>query len=796
MQITSRSGLRCALLATASAATLFTASGARAQDTAETASEPQQQTTNDAAMREIIVTAQFRSQKLQDTPLSITAVDAALLEARNQTDLSQVAGQAPNVQLTEMGGAFGSSMAVYIRGIGQYDFNPAYEPGVGMYIDDVYYATLTGNIMDLLDLERVEILRGPQGTLTGRNSIGGAIKMFSVKPEPGSSGKVDVVYGARERIDLRASMNFALTDNLYARVAGVYKHQNGYVDQLDYGCVNPDNELGITGNPSTPANCVVDKLGERNYAGVRGSLRFNPTDSFDWIVTGDYTWENRTAAAGVITENNTDLTGADFRCGKFCTYASWYLPAGGQAGQAYYMPNSVKFWGWGVSSDMSVNLSDSINVKSITAYREYQQTYGTDDDYTPNPNIGGGGFNDLTFRFFSQELRVNAELGDFADLTVGGYYSDQKSVYFTRQDIRYIGMGNPALFLQFQGDDPVRADSKAVFGTVILHPTPNLNVTGGLRYTKEHKDYTFVRKAWDGGPLVDIFGVGALDGSVAEYDGDRVDYRISVDYRFSDEVLAYATISTGFKGGGVTARPFTQSQAVNGTFDPETLTAYEVGVKTDLLGRTLRMNLSGFYNDYKNMQLPIADCAILDGFPPGEDPFPCAAISNAGDGEMYGIEFELQASPIYGLDIDATVSWIEGNWKRIGPMVGNNIRLEDPLTTPNWRGSFGIQYRGELGDNAGTITPRFDIAYTGKQGMGRLPGSSELDFNPARAIANARVTWRNADEDLAISFEVQNLFDKYYYLPIRFAALYASAGTTYSNVGRPREWAFTVQKKF
>ena len=792
--------LRRALLLSVSCGAAITAAPAFAQDQGapqgQGAAQGQASEERAPTMGEIIVTAQFRTQKLQDTPLSITAVDAALLEARNQTDISQIAAQAPNVQLTEMGGAFGSSMAVYIRGIGQYDFNPAYEPGVGMYVDDVYYATLTGNVLDLLDLERVEVLRGPQGTLTGRNSIGGAIKMFSARPVPEDSAKVDAVYGSRQRTDLRASMNFGLTDTLYARVAGVYKHQNGYVDQVDYGCANPDNPLGIAGNPSTPASCVVDKLGERNYGGLRGSLRFNPVDAIDWIVTGDYTYEKRTAAAGVLTQNDTTKTdGVDFVCGRFCTYASWYLPAGGQAEQAYYMPNTVKFTGWGVSSDLSVDLSDDFNVKSITAYREYRQIYGTDDDYTPNPNIGGGGFNDLTFRFFSQELRLNAKIGDLADLTVGGYYSDQKSVYFTRQDIRYIGHGLEALFLQFQGDDPIRANSKAVFGTVILHPAPDLNITGGIRYTKEHKDYTFVRKAWNGGVLTDIFGVGALDGTVANYDGDRVDYRISVDYRFSPEVLAYATMSTGFKGGGVTARPFTENQAINGTFDPETLTAYEIGIKSDLLGRRLRLNLSGFYNDYKNIQLPLADCAILDGFAPGTDPFPCAAIGNAGDGKMYGAELELAANPVDGLDIDASLSWIDGEWKRIGASVGNSIRIGDPITTPNWRASFGIQYRADLG-TSGSITPRFDLAYTGKQSLGRLPGSSTLDYNPSRVIGNARLTWRNEDENLSISLEVQNLFDKYYLLPIRFAALYASAGTTYSNVGRPREWAVSVQKKF
>jgi len=756
---------------------------------------PQAEAADEGGVGDIVVTAQFRSQRLQDTPLSITAVNADMLAARNQTDVSQIAAQAPNVQLTQMGGAFGSSMAVYVRGIGQYDFNPAYEPGVGMYVDDVYYATLTGSVMDLLDLDRVEVLRGPQGTLTGRNSIGGAIKLFSKKPNATDGGYVEAVYGSRDRIDLRGSANFALTDTLFARVAGVYKRQDGYVDQVDYGCANPGNALGITGNASTPDNCVVDRLGERNYAGLRGSLRYNPNDQFDWTITGDYTYENRTYAAGVLTVDDVSKTGGvDFTCGRWCTYADWYMPAGGQAGQAYYMPNTVKFKGWGVSSNMTYEFSDSLNIQSITAYRHYRQTWGTDDDYTPYTPITGGGFNDLTFRFFSQELRLNGKVGDIAEWTLGGYYNDQKSVYFTRQDIRYIVQNVPAFYLQFTGNDPINADSKAVFGTVILHPTPDFNVTAGLRYTDEHKDYTFVRKSWDGSPLLDAFGVGALDGSEANYDGDRLDWRISVDYRFSPEVLAYATVSTGFKGGGVTARPFTATQATNGTFDPETLTAYEAGIKTDLLDRRLRLNISGFYNNYKNIQLPISDCSLLDGFEPGTDPFPCAAIQNAGDGRMWGAEAELSASPVDGLDIDGSLSWIDGEWKRISSQV-TSIGLDDPITTPNWRWSLGAQYRADLGAN-GSITPRIDLAYTGKQSLGRLTIDRSLDYNKGYVLGNARLTWQNSDEDLSVSFEVQNLFKKYYTLPLRFSALYASAGTVYSTVGRPREWAVTVRKTF
>ena len=760
---------RTALALTASVCALGAAAPAFAQEAAD-----------EEVAGEIIVTAQFREQKLQDTPLSITAVDSALLESRSQTDLSQIAKQAPNVTLNAMGGAYGSSLGASIRGIGQFDFNPAYEPGVGMYVDDVYYATLTGGIFDLLDLERVEVLRGPQGTLTGRNSIGGAIKLFSKKPTNENTGMVSAAYGSRQRMDLRASANFVLSDGLYARISGVYKKQDGYVKQLDYGCANPGNAAGLTTFPGTQSNCVMSKLGEINYSGVRGSLRYNPGDNFDLVVTADYTHEDRANAAEVVTQTNAATTAAI--CGKFCNYASFYLPAGGQVGQGYFMPNTTKFDGWGVSANMTVGLSDSLNVQSITAYRDYRQIWGTDDDYTPFAGKGAGGYNDLSFWFFSQELRLNGEIGDNVNFTLGGFYSDQRSVYFTRQDIRYIA---PGLNFQFMGNDPVNADSKAAFASIEFRPTEALTINGGLRYTDEHKDYTFVRKNYDG--AVSTF-LGALDGVKATYDGNKLDWRVAANYRFSPAVMAYASASTGFKGGGVTARPFDAAQALNGSFDPETVVAYEIGVKTDLLDRKLRLNLSAFYNDYKDIQLPLISCASLGSLAP------CGARQNAGNGVIKGLEAEINLSPVEGFDIDASISHLTGHWKNIDPRVGNAILLSDPIVSPNWKWSLGAQYKADLG-TAGSLTPRFDISNTGKSSAGRIAAGGAIDYYSAYTLANARLTWRNPDEDLSVSLEVQNLFDKYY-TPFRFAAVYAFSGTIYSQVGRPREWAVHVSKKF
>ncbi len=246
-----------------------------------------------------------------------------MLESRSQTDISQVANQAPSVTLKPQGAAYGPSLGANIRGVGQFDFNPALEPGVGFYVDDVYYATLTGSILDLLDLDRVEVLRGPQGTLSGRNSIGGAVKLFSKKPEGTNSGTITAAYGSRNRIDLRASADFNLAPGIDARIAGVVKKQEGYVDRLDFGCLYPAGgsatftpAFATASNPTrapmlmnpaggVPAqtndkNCLVGKEGEVGFVALRSQLRLRPSDTIDINIIADYTDDDRTAAGSVL----------------------------------------------------------------------------------------------------------------------------------------------------------------------------------------------------------------------------------------------------------------------------------------------------------------------------------------------------------------------------------------------------------------------------------------------------------------------------------------------------------------
>jgi iron complex outermembrane receptor protein len=779
------------------------AAPAMAQDEAP---EAEAAGTDETAGNVITVTAQFREQALQDTPLAITAVNSEMLEARSQTNIAEITAQAPSVTLKPQGAAFGPSLGASIRGVGQYDFNPALEPGVGLYVDDVYYATLTGAIFDLLDVDRVEVLRGPQGTLAGKNSIGGAVKLYSKRPTGDGSGSISGTYGSRNRIDLRASADFGLTEELAMRVAGVAKKQEGYVDRLDFGCVNPPGSavnpaVGGVQPTTTAGNCRVARDGEVDYLAGRVQLRYRPSDRIDVNVIGDYTHDDRNPAGGVLlfanNPTNPNIRGnatavpydSRFICGQYCNYASYFSPAGAwQTPPVAGFPlletrgeGRTKFNGWGLSGQVDVDLTDNLQLQSITSYREYALQFTNDDDYSPLSV--GNGLSELDYWGFTQELRLNGTLLDDAvNWTLGAFYLDQRSTYATFQDIRYAPIP-----LQFQGDDPVNADTKAVFAAVSWEIVENLTFNGGLRYTDEHKDYTFSRRNRDGS--LNAF-LGALDGVTGEFDGDKIDWRANLQYRLSDELMTYAQVSTGFKGGGINPRPFNPAQVQ--PFGPETLTAYELGFKSDLFGRLVRLNGAAFFSDYKGIQLTLLSCPQFGG------PGPCALPQNAGDAEIKGLELETTIDPGNGLLIDAAMSYLDFDYTAINPQAGGptapaGVQLGMvPPYTPKWKWAVGIQYEIDLG-NSGSITPRADANHQSEIFSNAVNKPSNLI--EGYTLANARLTWRNEDEDLEVALSVTNLFDKYYLLT-SFDLTGAGAGFVAGQPGRPREWAVSVKKTF
>ena len=811
----------------------------------------------DGRTEEIIVTAQFREENLQDIPLAVTAVTGAMIEARSQTNLADLTAQAPSVVLKPATPAYGPSITAAIRGMGQIDFNPAYEPGVGIYIDDVYYPRLIGANFDLLDLERIEILRGPQGTLTGRNSEGGAIRFISRRPNGADGGYIAATYGSRDRIGLRGAAGFTIAKNLFARVSGTVADQDGYVKQIDFGCAHPGQGVAAT---RAAGKCTVSKFGDVGYKAVKGIVRWAPSDRIDAMISADYANDKRRNSAEVLLYgkniNPNVQAGAGvpldsrFICGRFCNFATDGQPAAafvagaipalnGFPLAATAIDNEMEYSSWGLSGRIAFDLADAAKLTSISAYREWKSRFSQDADLSP-ARVGNGA-NALDSKYWSQELRLNAKLADWVDLTLGGFYSHEKTTYFTKQDVRYVAVGSasgpppfplPLFPLQFIGDDPVKVVSKALFGTVIVKPVAALTLTGGLRYTREAKDYTFFRYNYDGAtinafldPVGAACGIGfsgvdtgdcnhngnsievlqALSGTTARFRGSRWDYRASLDYRFNPEILAYATVSTGFKGGGIGPRPFNAAQAR--PFGPEKLTAFEVGFKTDLFDRRLRFNVAAYYNRFKDAQLTLQSCPQFGG------PGPCALPQNAGNADVKGIEAEIFFRPLEGLQIDASGSLLDWDWKCVDPRVlglpgtgqcDASKALVDRLSSPprgvskhQW--SIGAEYRIDLA-GAGSLTPRIDVSHQGKLlGTATVPaaGSPSALFSTVDSytMTNVRLTWRNADRDLEASLEVSNLFDRYYFLG-KFDLTSAGAGTISGLPGRPREWAVTVKKTF
>ena len=819
----------------------------------------------DDELQEVVVTAQFREQRLQDTPLAITAVNAEMLEARGQTSIAQVAAQAPNVSLRPQAQGGGVGLIAFIRGVGQVDFNYALDPGVGVYVDDVYIPTLSSSLLELIDLDRIEILRGPQGTLAGKNSIGGAIKLFSAKPRGDDSGLFRVGYGKFNELSMRGMADVKINDQLALRVSGMSRGRDGYVGMLDYGQTHPNSNVPQNTTRGR-GNSDYATMGGQDMLAGRAALRWTPSDALEVNVSYDYTRERDEAipvvviAAGAIAPGGTVFnprsTGAASSLSAFPppTYANpWlrgkngaavpltcaFVPAGpyscdtgattylgfdprfvsysnfmdamAPTTQAPYKPYFAlpvtTFNGSGVHGTLNYQLSDNLEFAYIGSYREYNSKFGQDQDGTPLPVAQLD--NELNHHAFTSEVRLNFKSGSgFLEGTVGGFYLDQQGTYTARVDLNYVA---PATIDFLHGPDTTPSKTKAVFGTATVHATDALSITGGVRYTKDEKDYTYYRSNPDSSipnpapgacalftqPNCLLAGIYGITGS---FRGDRTDWRLVADYRFNPDFLAYASVSTGFKGGGVNPRPFVADQRL--PFDPETLTTYEAGFKSDWLDRRVRLNGAVFLNKYKDIILGKTLC------PESVLPTPCLRPANIGESDVKGAELEATIHATDGLSFDASISYLDFEytspstqgyldgtiiWQ--GGIVGGTALGGIPKTgitpyTPELSYSVGGQY--DYNTSRGTFSVRLDGAYQGK-----LYTNAENSFwskVDSHFLANARVGWADPEDKWKASLEVQNLFDKYYFQSV--SDVTTSLGVVTGVPGLPRTWLVSVERKF
>lgn len=779
------------VMGAASLLALGAATAARAQDAADNSAQPAaassaqpvSQSDDGDALKEIVVTAQFRSENLQRTPLAITALSGAALEARSITNITDVGRTAPSVTLRLGSSGYGKSTQAYIRGIGQTDYNFALEPAVGFYVDDVYHASLFGSTFDLLDLERVEILRGPQGTLFGKNSIGGAVRIVSKKPSNNLEGSLEGTYGSYNRIDVRGMLNLPIIDDVLAlRVSAATKNRDGYVDRIDFACANPA-QAGNLKPVMTNGKCKVGTLGGESVRAGRAALRFTPSPALEVNLTAEIIRDNsegaadslvtiKTATAGIVNYNNNVLVPTygipyDQRFlppNPYVTYASYDNKTLGVQVPAVNTLHSQSY-----SGDIEWKLADSLKIKSITAWQRFSGRFTQDAANTPLPITLTD--NQVYLSQFTQEIRLLGNIGSLLDWTAGGFYFKSHS-----------GIGGfvaiSASGIAFDQNDTQVSENKSAYLHGVMH-LGRVNVTAGVRYSDESKSYTFDRT--NEPAKTPFFPGGAFTSPASAY--SRWDYKLGVDYQVTDQIMAYGQYSTGYKGGGINPRPFTPAAAV--PFGPEKLGAYELGLKTQLFDRRLRFNLATYHSIYTNLQLS------ANGF--DNNGTPSIVIANVGRAHIDGIEAELQFQPVRNLLIDGSASYTHFKIKDLGTAAGVSggptLSSKAPAT-PTWKYNAGIQYTFDLGD-FGSLSPRFDIYYQSK--IYAEYTNDPVAAQDGYAVSNAKLTYTAPTGGWSGSVGVTNLFNKFYYVN-KFiqAGSYIYTG----QPSRPREWYLTIRKSF
>ncbi|MFB0613932.1 TonB-dependent receptor [Aurantiacibacter poecillastricola] len=852
------------LWASASAVMAFVASPALAQAAGE--DDEQGSQNRSSGVSDIVVTATRRETNLQDTPIAITAVSSETLTAQSIENTAELSRVVPNASFELAQGAFGPGLTAFIRGIGQSDSNLAGEPGVAFYIDDVYYPLVFGSMFDLLDLERVEVLRGPQGTLFGRNSLAGAVNLVSRTPDLGEAyGSVEVTVGSYERRELRASANVPLGDTLALSVAGLSKDRRGYQERLDFRCEQirrgtpelagdfPFSDINLANDQlqGTLDDCVIGHLGGEEVRAFRGQLYWEPSDRFDVTISADYLKDRSDNAMDYILEIDpgvgrtnpnvaalydqyTPAGGPTFALDDrfvtgdpYQTYANFadLVPAGGTVpGSALY--NGSPFRGgiinppiapidsWGLSGKINVELADDIELITILGYRDFEAVFSYDPDGTP---LAFENFrNDVFQEHYSIETRLVGSRG-WVDWVAGLFYFNGEGTQ------RFTGTSSLRNYVRYT-DNIYESESKAAYLNVTLSPFERLSLTLGGRYSDETKlvDNFNAVDATDANSTELVFEPNSAILFNLDLGTERFDWKVGLDYELNSDVMVYASAATGFRLPGFNSRPLQPSQVAQIPGD-ETL-SYELGVKADLFERMLRLNLTGFYTDYKTRPAglsgneyfldpatgePQPGNQVLIPSPLGDDITTCRprtqAEIDAGvpgfacigrvfyrnqPGEVIGFELEAEFRPTDALSMGGSVGYHNFSAPDYDSLPdGANKR---PLAIPELQANFGVQYEFVSDALGGSLTPRLDWFYTGSQ----VYNETRTEFNQdGYSLVNARLTYDNDEYDFTLAAGVTNLFDNFYW---RNYFIYQRFGSPQNNAqpGLPREWYLSMTKRF
>ncbi|MEJ0034767.1 MAG: TonB-dependent receptor [Gammaproteobacteria bacterium] len=754
----------------------------------------------DKVLQEVTVTAQFREQNLQDTPLAITAITGAQLAEKGITNMQDLTRVAPSVNLRHTGSAGGKTLAAFIRGVGASDYNFNIEPGVAFYIDDVYLGPSFGTLLEFVDLERAEVLRGPQGTLSGKNAIGGAIRLVTQKPRGDDSGYVELEGGSRDLMRLRAAYDVSLGENLAMRVSGYSAQQDGLIKVYDFACVNPTLVGDTTAphglrNATPPQSCKTGTLGGTDVRAARMQFRWTPSENLEVNLSGDYVDDNSDGAADVLLSLNPvgfstyarpGTTTPFFTTQYGVAYDQRFLPPNDHSTYATFEDPvyGLKFPPVNTltTKDATLNvewkLSDHLALTSISAYRKIGGSWAYDSDSSPLQTDGV--YDTQSHEQWSQELRLSGQaLNGRFDWTVGGFYFNA-----TERDIGTIEAAIFNLYIAVNSFPKYENYAGFVHGEYEI--VDGLKVIGGLRRSHESKVYRFIENDIAGTPS-NVFPGGLDVPARTEY--DRTDYRVGLQYNLNPNHMLYANLATGFRGGGFNPRPSNPQSVV--PFGPESQKSYEVGVRSEFLDRRLRWNNTAYFSDYKDIQLSGRITSITPG-----GAFPVTVITNAAKAHIYGFESELQADLNEVFTLTSAASYTKFKYEDLGSAAALAATSGPTLDshqryTPEWKVNAGVLATLPLLQSLGKVTLSADYSYQTSQypDARNLP---ELEI-PGYGVANARLTFTRAEGSWSASLIGSNLLGEDYF----YNKNYVSGNFQLKGNPAPgTEWGVSFRKNF
>lgn len=737
-----------------------------AQQAAEdTSTKPTAASQAEATQLETVtVSARRRDESLQKVPVAVSAFSEEDMRDLQATSIDGLQGAVPGMNIVQGRGS-SSAVNVFIRGIGQPDALQTFDPGVGMYVDDVYYSRIQGALFSLFDVERVEVLRGPQGTLYGKNSTGGAVKIVTKQPSNTPEGAVEATLGNYGRREGRFYFSGPLSKTLSGSLAGVDARTDGYVT-----------------DPTTGA-----KYNNDNTKAVRGKLKWQPDESFSATLSADYTKQDTALTLGQAT---APLYATDLVLGQVLLYTPDPSKKYDFKGETSFGPgHGQKLQHDGASLHLDWNLSSNWDFKSITAYRKLHSNAYIDIDATALQL--GDVLVDFHQKQFSQELQLQYNNGSNVQAVYGLYYLDEHvpshQEAYADDLLRFIT--TPVNFLRTI-DDKLENKSYAGFAHVNWEFVPSWTLAAGVRYTSETKDYWRTTSAFYGAPLqafsqdpqAVIPSTGKSWGAVTP--------SLSLEKQFTPQTMGYLSANRGFKSGGFNGRANDAATAANPTFNPEYVWTYELGLKMRSADGRMQGNFAAYHSDYTDFQARVSEPQT-----PGSPLFNFPVL-NAAKLKMDGLEFEGATLLGQGTRLSTQLAYMNARYASfIDPrtLVDPSLAgLHDHVPfSPEWTARVAATQTFSLSDGS-ALTIGADASWRSSTWLS-VDNRAGL-MQPAYTVVGLFGIYDSADGHWQLRTGVRNLTDKVYKTDGQEFSSVGNIQTAY--FGAPRNWYVSARYNF